>query len=185
MSEIKISVRYARALFEFAQENNILEAVKNDMELVAHTCHQSYELISVFNSSIIKESKKSAIIQAIFESKIDTISLKYLEIITRSKRAGLIPAIAKQFVKMYLDFSQTKKAHLTSAAPMDDASKNRLVKMLEEQLGTKIILKENIDESLIGGFVLRVGDKQFDSSIKNKVDRLKKEFDANLYIKEF
>lgn len=185
MSEIKISVRYARALFEFAQENNVLEIIKNDMELVANTCHQSFELISVFNSSIIKESKKSIIIKEIFGGKVNAISLKYLEIITKSKRAGLVPSIAKQFIKMYLDFSQTKKAHLISASPMDEEAKNRLVKMLEKQMGTKILLNEKVDEKLIGGFILRVGDKQFDSSIKNKVDRLKKEFEANYYIKEF
>ncbi len=185
MSEIKISVRYARALFEFAIEHNIVEVIKNDMETVEQTCRNSFDLTTVFHSSIIKDVKKISIIREIFGKHINEVSLRYLEIITKAKRAYFIKGIATQYLHMYMNHIQMKKAHVVSASPLDDATRTRLISLLETQIKSKILLEEKVDESLIGGFILRVGDQQFDSSIKNKIERLGKEFDANYYVKEY
>lgn len=184
MSELKLSIRYARALFDFALEQKLEKIMMRDMEIVFKTCQESHELMQVLGSAIIKDTRKISIIDEIFATHIDAISLRYLSIIIKAKRASYIKGIAEQFVVMFKNHSNIKKAEIITAEPLDPSAREKIFALLEKQMASKIELEERVDEKLIGGFVLNVGDKQYDSSLLSSIERLKKEFKHNFYIKE-
>jgi F-type H+-transporting ATPase subunit delta len=117
---------------------------------------------------------------------VSTLTLAIFDILTKKNREPLLPAIAEQFHNAYNEFKQIGKATVTTAVPLDDALRAQ-VNALVQQLSKKnqVELTEKIDQSMIGGFVLNVGDRQIDASLKNKLKSLQVKFSHNPYIKEF
>jgi F-type H+-transporting ATPase subunit delta len=94
-------------------------------------------------------------------------------IITNKNRESILPAIAKQFINLYTEHKGIQKAEITSASPLTDDQKKSVTKIVKDYTGKEVELTEHIDESLIGGFILRVGDQQIDDSIRRKLNDLK------------
>jgi F-type H+-transporting ATPase subunit delta len=180
----KISIRYAKALFDLTSEMNLEEIVFNDMIVVEQVCNIR-EFTVTMNSPIIKESKKISIINALFKNKIHTLTFKYLILIIRKQREALIQTIAQQFINLYREKNNIKVAYFKCAAPIDDNFKTHIQKVIEKILNCKTELVVSIEPKLIGGFVVTVDGKRYDASIKNKLDRLSKEFKINIYEKGF
>ena len=185
MKEIKLASRYAKALFDFAIEQNVLEQVKKDMDLVVSVCKQNRDFKLMLQSPIIFADKKEAIITEIFGKQIQKISFHFLLIITRKNRESLTDGIAEQFIEQYKEFKNITTAELATAVPLDKEVKENIITLLKNQTQGEIELIEKIKEDLIGGFVLSYNDFQYDSSIKKQIKELKKEFDTNLYIRGF
>jgi len=173
MSDAKISKRYAKALFEFAQEQKSLETIKSDMDYLYQLCEVSSDFVGMLKSPVIKIAKKLEIMKAVFENKLSETTMKFLSIISKSRREDIIPSMAEQFVLMYNDFMGLKKVKLFTATSLDNSTKEQISKILEAQTKKKIEIDEEIQEDLIGGFVLKIDDLQFDASIKSKLNRLK------------
>lgn len=185
MKEIKLASRYAKALFDFALEQNVLEQVKEDMDLVVSVCMQNRDFKLMLDSPIIFTDKKEAIITEIFSKHLQKISYHFLVIITRKNRESLIDGIAKQFIEQYKVFKNITTAQLTTAVSLDLAVKEKVITLLKEQTQGEIELIEEIKKEMIGGFVLSYKDYQYDASIKRQIKELKKEFGTNLYIRGF
>ena len=185
MTEIKLASRYAKALFDFSIEQDVLEQVKDDMKLVVSVCKQNREFRLMLESPIIYTDKKEAIIIEIFGKHIQKSSRHYLLIIIRKKRESLVEGIAYQFIEQYKEYKNITTAELATAIQLDPEVKNNVITLLEDQTKGEIELIEEIKEELIGGFVLSYKDYQYDSSIKKQIKELKKEFDTNLYIRGF
>lgn len=184
MSEIKISKRYAKAFFDFAVEEKTLDAVYADMELISSTCNASRELMLLLKNPVIQNRKKMSILKQIFESNISPVSIQFLAIVSNGGREILIPNITEQFVNLYKEASGIKTAYIKSATKLDQETKQKITGLLEEQSKSKIELHESVDESLIGGFILNMDNKEFDNSLRNKLKRLQKDFSSNLFIKQ-
>lgn len=185
MKNSKIANRYAKALFDLAQENNQLDQVKNDMELVISVCRQNKDFSLMLQSPIIFTDKKEAILKDIFEKQLQQISYFFLLIITRKKREAILEYIARQFVVIYKEFKNITTAKLSTAIKLDKALSEKITSLLEEQTKGEIELIEKVDKDLIGGFVLGYDDKQYDASVKKQIKELQRDFDENLYIREF
>ncbi len=185
MKESKIANRYAKALFDLALEQKVLDQVKEDMELVVSVCRQNKDFVMMLQSPIIFTDKKEAILKEIFEKKLQQISFFFLLIITRKNREAILDEIAQQFVIIYKEFKNITMARLTTAAELDKNISDKVISLLKEQTKGEIELEQEIDKDLIGGFVLSYDDKQYDASIKKQIKELKKDFDQNLYIREF
>lgn len=176
MSEIKISKRYARALFEFATEQKKVEEVKADMDYVYQLCETAPDFVKLLKSPVIKVSKKVEIIKAVFKGKLSEISMHYLEIIAKSRRETFIPSIAQQYIATYNESIGLEIVDFVSAYDMDDKLKKQIIKALSEQTGKQIQLKEKINEDLIGGFIINMNNRQYDASIRARLTKLKAEF---------
>jgi len=185
MKDTIIANRYARALFDLALEKDMLETVKGDMELLISTVRQSRDLKRMLKSPVIRTDRKIAIIRELFGKRMDEISLRYIEIITRNGRETFLEGIAAEFITLYRKHMNIIAASLTTAVRVDDDIRNRIVNLLEKETGATIELSEKVDHELIGGFILTFGDKQYDASLKRQIKRLRKEFDINLYIRGF
>ena len=185
MKETKIANRYAKSLFDLALEKELLDQVKNDMELVVSVCQENKDFRMMLQSPIIFTEKKEAILKALFENQIQQISYFFLLIITRKKRESVLEAIAQQFVIIFKEYKNITMAKLSTAVELDKEVKTKVTDLLGKQTKGEIELLEEVDKDLIGGFVLSYDDKQYDASIKKQIKELQRDFDKNLYIREF
>ncbi|MCP4553355.1 MAG: ATP synthase F1 subunit delta [Bacteroidetes bacterium] len=185
MKQTRIANRYAKALFDLALEQDILESVKPDMDLVASVCEQNKDFRLMLHSPIIYTDKKEKIISLIFEKHFQQISLYFLHLITRKNREAFIEPIAKQFIEQYKEYKNITTAVLSTAVKIDQNINEEVVELLEDQTKGEIELIESVKEELIGGFVLAYKDFQYNASVQKQIKELKKEFDTNLYIREF
>lgn len=180
-----ISQRYARALFGLAIEMKVLEDVKNDIDLIAKVTSENPQFRRLLMSPIISAGKKNSIIKGIFDKKINKLTFKFLQLVIRKERELYLKEITEAFEKMYNDHHNILKASVISAIPLDKENRKALLKILEEQTHKTILLEEKTDESLIGGFVVKMDDRKYDASLRYKLDRLRKSFEKNLYVKTF
>lgn len=180
-----ISKRYAKALFDLAIELKKLERIKEDVLLIQQVIKESPEFLRLLKSPIIPAGKKNKIIAAVFKDKLDVLTFKFLQLVTRKEREILLDAISLSFIKMYKDYHNIITIKLTASTKIDEQSKKDLIKLLADDTKKTIELIEETDKSLIGGFVLSMDDKKYDASIRHQLERLKKSFDKNLYIKGF
>jgi F-type H+-transporting ATPase subunit delta len=185
MQETKAAIRYARSLFSLAIERNELEPVSEDMILISKTIAENRELGVMLKSPIIKSDKKVAVIRLVFEGKIGATTKAFLELIIKKRREMFIEDIARQFVILHLENNGVEEALLITAHKIDDAFRAKVIALVEKNTGNKVVLEERIDPSILGGFILRYGDNQFDTSLEREFQLLRREFNKNLYVKEY
>lgn len=177
--------RYVKSLLGLAIEKNALDNVHNDMLMFARVVEQNYSLALMLKSPVIAHHKKREILSKLFQSRVHPLTLGFFDIITKKNREPLLPAIAREFHNAYNEYKGIRRAVVTSAAPLDAATRaefSDVVKKLSHM--SQVELVEKVDPEMIGGFVLNVGDRQIDASIKNKLKSLKLKFSQNPYIKE-
>ena len=186
MADSRAASRYVKSLLGLAVEKNALEAVHNDMQLLSKICSENRAFELMLTNPIIKHDKKRDILGKLFQGKMNALTLSILDILTRKNREPLLPAIAREFHTAYNVYKGIGKASITTAIPLDAKLRGEfetIVKQLTEK--KQVELTEKVDKDMIGGFVLNVGDRQIDASIKNKLKALKVNFSYNPYIKEF
>ena len=185
MRETRIAIRYAKALFELSLEQKSLEQTSQDMLLVREVCLQNKDFRLVLSSPIIKSDKKQSIMKSLFEGKLGKLSLAYLNIIAKKRRENFIEPIAEQFSELYKEYKGVISVVLTTAVNADDSIKNKVKELVRGFTKKEVDLIEEIKGEIIGGFILKFGQYQFDDSIRKKITKLKKEFNINAYEKGF
>ncbi|MBS1647600.1 MAG: ATP synthase F1 subunit delta [Bacteroidetes bacterium] len=175
-----VATRYAQSLLQFALEKSALEKVYADMQLVVATCQDNKELSAFLNSPIIKTDKKTAVIKQIFSEKVSDITLGFFTILTQKRRESYISEIAKNFISQYKEHKNILTAVITSASGIDAHVRTQVLNLIKQSTQSEVELLEKTDKSLIGGFVLRIGDKQVDASVARKLNELRKTFTTKI-----
>ena len=186
MVDSRAASRYAKSLLSLAVEQNVLEQVNQDMLLFTRVSDENKAFSLMLRNPIIKHDSKGEILKKLFKGKVHALTLAIFDIITRKNREPLLPAIAKEFHTQYNEYKGIGKATVITAVPLDSklrAEFEKIVRSLNDK--KQIELTEKVDADMIGGFVLNVGDRQIDASIKSKLKALQLEFSQNPYIKEF
>jgi len=184
MRNTRVTLRYAKSLLELAVEQNQLDACKEDMEAVVAACKESKELSLLLKSPVVKSDKKVAILNEVFSS-FSTLSKSFINIITNKKREMLLEEIAERFLLVYKQHKGIESAVVTTAIPLDNDLRAAIQAFVEKHGGGQVELTEKVDEKLIGGAVIRMGDKQLDVTVLRQINDLKQTFNKNLYIKDF
>jgi F-type H+-transporting ATPase subunit delta len=182
MSDIRVASRYAKSLLELAEEKGILEQVHQDMVLFSKTTEESRDFKLLLRNPIIKHDKKLSILNSIFKGKVTDMTLAFFSIITRKNREAVLDQVALEFEKQYNLKKGIQQVSVVSATPLTGDLRKELSDLVARQTGKTIQLLETIDQNLIGGFVLRVGDNMIDSSVRTTLRRLKNNFNDNTYI---
>ncbi|MBP6977057.1 MAG: ATP synthase F1 subunit delta [Bacteroidales bacterium] len=185
MRERKIAYRYAKALFDYAAEEKILDKVNADMELIGKVCSQNRDFRVILKSPIVHKPKKISILRGIFKGHISPETMTYLQIIAKKSRENYIQDIAGDFNALYLEHQNIKTALIRTAVPIDGSLRQKIISLLEKKTKAGVHLTEEVDPALIGGFIIKVGDQQYDTSIQRKLMLLRREFEGNIYIREF
>lgn len=186
MSEFRVASRYAKSLLDLAVEKGILDAVHADMNRFLEIEQISPDFVSLIKSPIVGSSKKLSVINALFGTKTSELTRSFFKLVSQKGRESFLPSIAREFHKQYNLHQGIQLAEVTTTFPIDDALRTEFKNIVKEITGKeKVELKEKINENLIGGFVLKVDDKQLDESISSHLRRLKLDFTQNLYEKKF
>lgn len=185
MKESRAASRYAKSLLQLAQEKNVLDYVVHDMNLFAQVCDQNRALVSTLESPIISSDKKLTILKKLFDGKVNPLTLSLFGIITRKNRAGELPQISREFNAQYRELKGILSGEIITPFPVSDDLRNQFKEIVSKAYGKDIVLKEKVDKDIIGGFVLKVGDKQLDESVKTKLQRLKNKFKDNSYVAKY
>ena len=174
MSSYNIATRYANALMELATEKNVLKQVADDMELVFNGIAESKELRTVLKSPVIKTEKKEAILNEIFNSRIGDISTSFIQFIVEKNREDLIYDILKRFKELYYLRINRVEAKITSSVELTEQQMDQLQSSLEKYTQKDVTSIFAIDDSIIGGFVVKINDTVLDASIKQQLNKLRK-----------
>lgn len=178
----KAGARYAKSLIDLSTEQNALEEIKNDMVFFEQVVDDNSELEAILKNPIVPLEKKAGILNDLFGSKVHQITNSFLKLVVNKGRAAILFDTAKQFIAQYNLIKGIVTAEVTSAIALNDAAKAEIVSLVKKEIGAnEVIVKEKVDEKLIGGFILKVGDKQFDASISSGLNKLKKEFAQGVY----
>ena len=177
MSEIKAASRYAKSLIDLSTEQNAFEEIKNDMVLLAKIIDDNSELEAILKNPIVPLEKKAGILKDVFGTKVQPLTNIFMNLVVKKGRSAILFATAKSFVAQYNTIKGIVTADVVSATELTDANIAEIEAIVKRETNAnKVVIKAKVNEQLIGGFILRVGDKQFDASISSGLNKLKKEF---------
>ena len=172
MKSTKVAVRYAKALLEISIENKSIDAVLGDMQFLSKTINESHEFELLIASPIVSSSKKLDIFEKVFGS-FEKISMSFIRLITKNGREFYLPSIAASFEAQVKAHRGIVPMTITSAVALDDTTKKQIIAKVQATIAGQLEIEEKIDESLIGGFVVRMGDTQIDASVLSQFNNLK------------
>ncbi|MGJ5642969.1 ATP synthase F1 subunit delta [Formosa sp. S-31] len=179
MAGARAAIRYAKAVLDLAQTQNTAEAVHADMALIANTIAESKDLNSMLQSPVIRSAVKKATLLEVFKNT-NTLSVNLIDTLIENKRIAILEDVALKYNQLYDQLKGTKVATVTTVVPLSADLESKVLDKVKALTGGNAVEINNvIDESIIGGFILRVGDLQYDASIANKLNKLKQEFTLN------
>ena len=186
MSVTRIATRYAKSLLDLAIERGQLEPVNEDMRELSRAV-RNRDLLLLLKSPVVHADKKIAVLEAVFQGRIQPLTLAYMKLLTQKGREGYIPEITAEFVHQYKTLKHITTVRVTSAAPLSEAVLEDLRRHLVTSGATTehLDIETRIDPKLVGGFVLEFDNKRYDASVAHKLEELKAQFTKNLYVKEF
>ena len=175
----RAAIRYAKALLQDLDASKA-KALVSDMETVHATITHSKELQNVLKSPIIKNEIKQASLLEIFGKQSDAVKA-LIKVLAQNQRTDILGAVASSYINLYNKSQGIQVAHVTTAVPLSSSLEKEVLAKVKELTGSDHITIENkIDESIIGGFILRVGDLQYNASIANQLTNIKREFSKSL-----
>jgi F-type H+-transporting ATPase subunit delta len=175
MTSSKVAVRYAKSLYSLSKEQGSVEAVLADMTSYFNTLKENKNLAAVINSPIIPSSKKQNILDGIFGKGFQKITQAFLKIIVSKGREKDLFEIAKAFIQEDKKQKGIQDCEIISAIPLSADLKSTLTAQAEKLAKGKVLVSEKVDPSLIGGYILRVNDLQWDASVKTNLTKIREQ----------
>ncbi len=179
MNESRAAIRYAKATLDLSLESKASEKVEKDMRTVVETIAGSVELQDLLASPIINGEDKKKVLTDIFKG-IHSITAGLITMLVDNKRVSILNDVALKYIALNEQLKGQDVGYVTTAVPLTADLEKKILKKVTEITGNKVTIESKIDESIIGGFILRVGDLQYDASIANKLNGLKREFTNSL-----
>jgi F-type H+-transporting ATPase subunit delta len=174
MNESQISVRYAKALFQSASEQQILDEIYKDMEVLSSTCQlEDFQYMLVVPT--LQPSQKIKLMGQIFENHFSKISISMINLVIKNKRETYLPGIARYFRDLYRKEKGVRTATLLTAQAVDEVTMNGIRKLIKKAYDAEVELTASVDGELIGGFMLTIEDKRYDASVASNLRKLKKQ----------
>ena len=178
MAGTRAAIRYAKAVLELAKDQNTVESVKNDMALIANTVEKSKDLSEMLQSPVVRSEIKKVTLLKIFKES-NTITVGLIDTLISNKRINILSEVASKYNQLYDTYIGREVAIVTTAIPLSDDLKSKVLAKAKELTGKDVEIKNIVNENIIGGFILRIGDIQYNASITNKLNKLKREFIIN------
>lgn len=179
MVDIQVAKRYAKSLLDLSKENGTVDDVNTDMKLFLSVCEQNKDLVLMLLNPIIASYKKMKVLSSIFDGKVNKLTISFFQIVTKKGREKFLLQIAKEFISNYKILKNIQTAEITSAIGLDDNLRKKVYDLIRNSTNSEVELVEKIDKKLIGGFILRMDDKQYDASISSELRKLTQAFSLN------
>jgi len=179
MNDARAAIRYAKAALEFASEKKAADKVEKDMRNIATVISENSDLQSVLSSPVVKSEVKKNALNAIFKGS-NEITLGLIDTLTSNKRIEMLQEVAHKYIILFEKMKGEDVAYVTSAVALTADLEKKILAQVTKMIGNKVTIENKVDESIVGGFILRVGDLQYDASVANKLSGLKREFTNSL-----
>ncbi|MBS4041017.1 MAG: ATP synthase F1 subunit delta [Flavobacteriales bacterium] len=170
----RAAVRYAKAILELANQNGTTDKVNSDMTLMQDAWKQSKDLQVFLTNPVIKqEMKRNALLEVFPQAQKETNAL--FELLYQNKRFDILFAVTQKFQELLLVQNGIVKAIVTTAIPMTAELEKQVLEKAKQMTSHQVVLDHKVDESIIGGFILRVGDQQLNASVASRLQEIKRE----------
>jgi len=170
MSQETIARRYARALFELGKESGTLPQVVKDIASFAAVYAESEDLRNVLGNPLVKDGDREAILKEVATRLgVSDLGMRSLRLLLKNRRLVVLPELFAVLTRLYDDDAGVLRATVASAGPLSSAYLDRLRAQLEKSTGKKVVIKHEVDSTLIAGVVTRIGDKVIDGSVRAKL----------------
>ena len=179
MSDSRVAKRYAKPLLELADEHGKLDVVKKDIEMFVGLCEESRDLTNMLKSPIIPHLKKLSILEALFKGRVDDLTFSIFEILVKKNREAILHQVGISFLELYNKLKGIVKATVTTAVALDAAAVEQFKKLVREISKQDVLLEQDVNPAVIGGFKLKIADKQIDETVQSKLKDLKLKFTTN------
>lgn len=171
MAEI-VSERYALSLYEVAKAENKAAALLEELEAVVQVFADNPDLMKVLKTPSIGFPEKKDTLDKVFSGRIDAYLLNFLMLITEKRRIGLLPEMAEAYKQQYYFEEGICEVRAVTAAPMSAELTEKLKEKMCSVTGKKVVLKTKVDASILGGIVVKVDNKQIDTSVRTRLQEL-------------
>ena len=178
MAGSRAAIRYAKAVLSLASDNKVADKVNADMKQIASAIATNSDLNAMLQSPVVRSSDKLSVLKAVF-GDANNATTNLINTLITNKRIALLGDVANKYNHLYDALRDTQVAKVTTATPLTKDLEKKVLDKVKELTGKSTEIMNTVDESILGGFVLRVGDFQYDASIANKLNKLKREFTLN------
>ena len=174
MKSTKSAIRYAKALLELSIENSNLNEVSSDMKRIVESSNETKDFRVFLNSPVIKSDKKIEILKVLFVG-FEKLTSSFIDLITKNKREYLLVEIAEAYLYLLKKHQQIVPVSIKSARKLEKETLDQILNKMKSHVEGDFEVTEEVDESLIGGFIVRMDDKQIDASVLTQLNRMKQE----------
>jgi F-type H+-transporting ATPase subunit delta len=174
MKSAKSASRYAKALLELAVEQQKVDAIESNMQRILTAAKETNEFQVFLNSPIINIDKKIDVLNKLF-GEFEPLTLSFIALITKNGRERFITEIANSYISQVKEYKGIVPIIITSARQLDATTRASIVARISATVQGTLEITEVVDETLVGGFIVRMGDKQFDASVATQLLRMKQE----------
>jgi F-type H+-transporting ATPase subunit delta len=174
MASTRAAIRYAKAILDLANSKDVAEAVNNDMKSIAQAIETNLELSTFIQNPTTKvEVKQSALLEVF--ANVNGVTKGLFNLLFENKRFEILEGIALEYKKLFDESNGVEVAKVTTAIPMDADLEAKVLAKVATLSDKKITIENIVDPSIIGGFILRIGDQQYNASVANRLQVLKRE----------
>jgi len=174
MNDSQISVRYAKALFKSAIEQDLIDGIYQEMLIILDAC-KIQEFVYLLETPAVSGEQKCNIAMEILKGKISKLTGTLIKLVMSNKREMYLPGIARHYKALYKKHKGIKSASLVTAFAIDDKTKENLIQLIKQAMNAEIEMSSEVDETVLGGFILTIEDQQYDASIATSLKKIKKQ----------
>lgn len=175
MIPLSLTHRYARALFETARASGKTDAVAEDVVLVDETRRTSPALLELLRHPRLTHDDKERLLRKAFEGRVQEVTLEFLLLLLKKGRFEVLPLLAKAFSKLLESWRNQLTIQVVAAFPFTEHERSFLKEKMGGLTGRQILLEESVEPNLLGGVIIRFGDKQIDGSLRSHLQKLRTE----------
>ena len=172
MRGTRAALRYAKAMLSYAQESKADEAVAKDMHALISLLHQNNEVQTVLENPILSVAEKEAVLKELF-SQASPETFKLFSLLAAKNRLAILAATGEQYVRLYAQTQGEVKAIVTTAIGLTPSLKQAVLEKAKGLTKENVQLENKIDPGIIGGFILKIGDLQYDASVSHQLKSIK------------
>lgn len=175
MNEGPVTVRYAKALFNSAEEQKVSDQVYADCGMIGQVLRENDDLKNFLESPVITPTQKNKVLSVTFKDHCSSLTLSLFQLIIDNKREKFLEGIVRMFIQFYRDRKNIRTIEFITARGISNNLRTQVLKRVKEVYVAEIELTEKTDERIIGGFVIRVEDMQYDASVAYQLNKIQQE----------
>ncbi len=184
MASSRLARRYAKALIEMAVQQDTVESITADVRELLANIAASRELSLLFQSPVIKPELKKKVIGEIYRSKLNDLTLMFMEVVIDKRREQWIADMLNAYVVLYNELKGIVPVNVITATEMNEELEAEFKAMMQKEFGiNKMEMSREVNREIIGGFILQFEDKRYDASVQNMLDQIRKDLHNQVNVK--